>query len=672
MRNLSIRMKVVVWCGLTMLVAMACGFGFSGYRIWEETKAGAEQEAMKIAAAAANKMKGDMDGKVKAVETYVATLSDAELTTPISGKHGAELTLRVCKANPSVFGAWSWINVKAVDLAGLEFDEEINKDKIFSISGTRDKGQSKVITRVNRTVAASDAWFHDAVTNNRTNFSEPYFWDYGDGVNRFVSSLATPFHHNGKIIGVGGMDISMDQMQVVADGCDDFDGQAALIMLSPSGTIMGYKNNPDRIGKDLSEFSDIYKEVKDRVLGGEALSAWAKTGDLVLYYPFEIGQTGQYIVSCMRISESVIVAPAKAALIKIVGIGIICLIGAGFLMWFVAGKISNPISEVVDNLNEISQGEGDLTVRLNATSKDELGDLANAFNQFVEKVHDTIADVMRLTLDVASASTQIAASSEEIAAGMEEQAGQVQEISTAVEEMSSSITEVAQKSHEANSSAGESKSVALEGGEIVGQTMSGMNEIETVVRDSSSAIGELGKQGERIGEIIEVINDIADQTNLLALNAAIEAARAGEHGRGFAVVADEVRKLADRTTKATDGVSELISGIQSGTHAAVEKMGSGTEIVSHGVSSAQQAGESLNNIVGSAENVAEMVQSIAAASEEQSAAAEQISKNIQSIAAVTHQSKEGTQQASVAAAGLSEKAESLKQLVGQFKVSDAA
>ncbi|QDU35113.1 Methyl-accepting chemotaxis protein PctC [Poriferisphaera corsica] len=674
MRNLSVRMKVVVWCGLTMMIAMICGFGFSGYQIWTETEERGVQEAMKVAAEAANDMKGDMDAMVKSAETFIAAVSDQSKKQPILYQNALSTTNRVALVNPSAFSTWFWVDTSSMDISGFEPKDgkEIDANKLFAVTVRNIGGQIESTVRGNNTVGDSDAWYNIPFQQKKTTFSEPYFWDYGDGVKRLVSSIALPVFHDDNVIGVGGLDISMDEMQKVADNCEAFDGLAKLVILSPEGMIIGYTGDAARVGKDLGEYSEAFKNLRDRVLTGESMYIWTSSGDLVLYYPFELGSTGQYLVSAMRIPGSVIMAPAKAALYQIIALGIVCLTIAGFLMWYAAGKISKPIQNVVDSLNDISQGEGDLTVRLTINSKDELGNLAQAFNVFVEKVHDTISDVMRLTLDVASASTQIAASSEEIAAGMEEQSGQVQEISTAVEEMSASINEVAQKSHDANSSAGDAKQVALDGGDIVQQTMSGMNEIETVVSDSSLSIGELGKQGERIGEIIEVINDIADQTNLLALNAAIEAARAGEHGRGFAVVADEVRKLADRTTKATDGVSELISGIQAGTHQAVEKMSSGTEIVGKGVDSARRAGESLNNIVDGAENVAEMVQSIAAAAEQQSAASEQISRNIQSIAAVTHQSREGTQQASVAAAGLSEKAESLKQLVAQFKVKDAA
>lgn len=339
-----------------------------------------------------------------------------------------------------------------------------------------------------------------------------------------------------------------------------------------------------------------------------------------------------------------------------------------FALRFMFGK---PIALLIERIKDIAQGEGDLTQRIEVNSDDEIGQLGTWFNAFVTKIHDVIAEVTGASTDVAAASTEIAASAEQIACGMNEQSQQITSVSSAVEEMSASVIEVARKSADASNSASESGRIATEGGEVVNETISGMRSINEAVSSSAASVQELGKRGEQIGEVITVINDIADQTNLLALNAAIEAARAGEHGRGFAVVADEVRKLADRTTKATEEIAGSIQAIQDETHQAVHKMNAGTEEVETGVEKAEQAGESLRQIVASAQDVSNMVQSIAAAAEEQSAASEEVSRNIEQIASVTRQTTEGTNQASAAATELSQRAERLQQLVSQFKTANS-
>jgi methyl-accepting chemotaxis protein len=367
-----------------------------------------------------------------------------------------------------------------------------------------------------------------------------------------------------------------------------------------------------------------------------------------------------------------LVASNHQAVTTILTIAGVATLVAALLATFITLGIVRPVKAMVASLRDIAEGEGDLTARVEAKSRDELGDLANWVNTFIAKVHDIIFEVATATDEVASGATEIAASAEEMAAGIEEQSAQVDQVTTAMEEMSTSVVQVADKARDAATSADESGKVAGNGGEIVQQTIDGMNSISEAVSAGAASVTELGRRGEQIGQIIGVINDIADQTNLLALNAAIEAARAGEHGRGFAVVADEVRKLAERTQQATEEVTSSIKEIQDETGEAVKRMDDGIEQVKAGVDHAEQAGDSLRLIVTNAQDLSQMVASIAAVTEQQSAAAEQVSRNVENIASVSRESAQGASQAASAAAQMSGKAEQLRQIVSQFKLRQAA
>jgi methyl-accepting chemotaxis protein len=330
----------------------------------------------------------------------------------------------------------------------------------------------------------------------------------------------------------------------------------------------------------------------------------------------------------------------------------------------IARVVVNPVKAVINMIEN-----ADLNSQFGSVRKDEIGDLQRSFDKFVASIKDTLLQVAEASGAVASASNQISSSTEEMAAGTQEQTSQAGEVASAVEEMTKTIVENSRNASATAETAKQAKNAAQQGGEVVLQTVADMGRIAAVVNQSADTVKALGKSSDQIGEIIGVIDDIADQTNLLALNAAIEAARAGEQGRGFAVVADEVRKLAERTTKATKEIAGMIKQIQQETEGAVFAMEQGTKEVESGKVLADKAGESLKEIVDVSQKVTDMVSQIAAASEQQSSASEQISKNVEAISTVTNQTASGTQQIARAAEDLNRLTASLQQLVSRFNLS---
>jgi len=352
-----------------------------------------------------------------------------------------------------------------------------------------------------------------------------------------------------------------------------------------------------------------------------------------------------------------------------IGVGVLMLIFGRFFIMAAFKKITSGIIHLRDAAK--LGATGNLNINVEYVSADEVGELAQSFNQMVENIQRLIQEVQNVTSAVATASTQISSSAEEMATGSQEQSSQTSEVAAAIEQMSRTLEQSSSNIQKASQTAQQAGHHAQQGGVVVNNTITGMKRIAEVVNQSAEQVKVLGASSEKIGEIIGVINDIADQTNLLALNAAIEAARAGEQGRGFAVVADEVRKLAERTSKATKEIAAMICRIQEDTGRAVHSMQQGTDEVKSGIILAEQAGGMLSNIVANASAVADMIQQTAATSQEQTTTANQISKNIDSISSVTHQSASGIQQIARTAEDLNRLTENLQRLVAKFNLGEA-
>jgi methyl-accepting chemotaxis protein len=303
-------------------------------------------------------------------------------------------------------------------------------------------------------------------------------------------------------------------------------------------------------------------------------------------------------------------------------------------------------------------------------SADEIGKAGSALNQMKNNLREMIQSIAGTAEHVASASEEISSSATQQAQGAETQKDQTTQAATAMQEMSSTVLQVSDNSNKAADAARKAAETARHGGGIVDQTLAKMREIADSVRGTAKKMEELGKSSDQIGRIIGVIDDIADQTNLLALNAAIEAARAGEQGRGFAVVADEVRKLAERTTTATKEIAQMIKNIQDETKTAVTAMEQGTKEVEGGVKTTAEAGDSLKEIIQMAEQVGEMITHIATAATEQSSATEQVNNNMDQIAKLVKESAIGAQQSAKACQDLSGLALDLQKMVGNFKLGD--
>ena len=347
----------------------------------------------------------------------------------------------------------------------------------------------------------------------------------------------------------------------------------------------------------------------------------------------------------------------------------LCIIGIiVFISLYISTKITGPLCDTASALDDISQGEGDLTRRLTVYAEDEVGQVSKGFNLFVEKIQQSVLEIKSGIVDLSSSSQQMKVVVTSTNQNVENQRQEAIQAATAVHEMAAATQEIATNAANAATSANEADSEAITGQSIVEETIAAISALSDNINGAGEVVNQLSTDADEIGNVLNVIKAIADQTNLLALNAAIEAARAGEQGRGFAVVADEVRTLASRTQQSTEEIQQMIERLQQGSSKAVNAMESSRKQGEETVLKAASASDSLKTITNSVSIITDMNTQIATAAEEQTTVADEISRNVQQIADIAEDSSERAIELDHTTSELVQLEQRLVKIVDQFKV----
>ncbi|MBF0317019.1 MAG: HAMP domain-containing protein [Nitrospirae bacterium] len=349
-----------------------------------------------------------------------------------------------------------------------------------------------------------------------------------------------------------------------------------------------------------------------------------------------------------------------------IALGVLGLVSVIFIFTFTFKFTHKPLVDLARDLELIASG--DLKVRFNYDAKDEVGRLSQGLNHMVISLKDIITEVKDAADAMSDASGNLKSSSGKMANDVVNQAERTTQVATSIEEMSQTVSDIARNISNIAISASNTVEIARKGSRVVEQTVKEVKKIDETVRESASLVESLGNRSNQIGDIVKVINDIADQTNLLALNAAIEAARAGEQGRGFAVVADEVRKLAEKTSKATTEISAMITTMQGETGMVITSMHGNLQRVNDGVSYSMQAGKSLEDILSSVTELQHLLTSIASATDEMTSVADNVTRDIETIANSSRDTTVCTDVVSQASSHLVTLSKRLRDIVSQFSV----
>ena len=712
LRQLSIQWKITLLAGLCLLGIVTLLVGLSLYRMAQSSQQVKASSMQMLDEAAQSRI--EAQGEVQALgirqqfmDAYqyghgfsrqvLFLREQAEKRFLDAFDTREDLTRQVkaaLQANPDLLGLSLVFEANALD----------GKDELFANQaelGSNDKGRFALYwsqptpgkitsmalpesdmadTSIGPSGEKANAWFTCPRTTLKPCVIEPYFYVI-DGQNVLMTSIVFPLMVNGKVIASLSVDINLNSLQAVSQQASQklYDGQTQVSILSPTGLLAGYSPDASKLSQRLEQVDPASGAQLTSALASSTQTHSLRTDhQLKVLAPFAPIPGGKAWGVLLDVPEKVLVAPAEALKNQLdadnakgtlleLGLGLLAAVVGLILVWLMARSVTRPILGVAHMLEDIASGEGDLTRRLAYAKQDELGQLAGWFNRFLDKLQPIIAEVKRSVQDARGTADQSAAIATQTSAGMEQQYRQVDQVATASHEMSATAQDVARSAAQAAQAARDADQATRQGLTVIDRTTANIGELAADMSTAMTQVEGLAANSEQIGSVLEVIRGIAEQTNLLALNAAIEAARAGEAGRGFAVVADEVRNLASRTRQATDEISGMIQSIQQETGNAISTMEHGNALMQEGLSRNADVASALARIDEQSRSAGQQFAAITTATQEQSSTATLLSSNLQSIALANSEQREVVSNLAVTAKELETLAAGLRHEVDRFR-----
>ncbi len=502
-------------------------------------------------------------------------------------------------------------------------------------------------------------WYKDAISAASTTLTEPYL---DTATNELVISAATPAKRGGQNLGVVGGDLSL-RMLVDTINALDFDGMGYAFLVSGDGKILVH---PDKT-KVMKTLAELYPQNTPALTSNYSEGELDGETRIVSFSPVPGLPSVTWYVGISVDKDKAYAALSSfrttAVLATVIAVAFIML-----LLGMLIRVLMRPLTEMGRAMENIAAGEGDLTRRLKVESNDEFGTLALAFNRFVERIHGSIRDVASATEQVNEVAQRVLTASNSSMVNSDEQASRTNSVAAAINQLGAAAQEIARNAADASQQASGASHQAEDGRKVVERNIEAMKQLSSNISASCEQIEALNSQTVGIGQILDVIKGISEQTNLLALNAAIEAARAGEAGRGFAVVADEVRSLAHRTQTSAQEIHGMIEKLQVGARDSVSTMTESQRQSEASVDIANQAGERLGSVTRSIGEIDAMNQSVATATEEQTSVIESLNMDITEINTLNQEGVENLHSTLRACGDLEQQTARLKQLVGSFRI----